>query len=123
MSFMSRLAQVHREHEIDSIVRNLTYILNTKKGYGFFSESFGLGDYDAHLSTVDLMNKLVAEIEESVLTYEPRIREPKVVPALRNPQLWLRLSLSGTIAGSPEVFFLDLHTVYRNVVVLHARSQ
>ena len=34
--------------EIGSVIANLNYVLNTKKGFGFWREGFGIGDYNEY---------------------------------------------------------------------------
>jgi type VI secretion system protein len=121
MSFLSRLAGIEPEHELDAIARNLEALLNTRKGVGSVVQGYGLGDYEAHWNTPDLVRSLIAEIEAGVRRYEPRIADPRVAPAARDAHLWIRFVLSGTVAGAPQAFHLDMDTKHRRVVVSRAR--
>ncbi len=59
-------------HEIDDIVRNLGFILSTKRGYGYFLESFGLTD-TGFRTTSEMVTTITKDIEENVRLYEQRV--------------------------------------------------
>lgn len=117
MSFLSRLARIAPEDELDAIERNLEAMFNTRKGVGSVVAGYGLGDYEAFLNTPALLRTLTAEIEAGVRSYEPRIADPEVRLVARDPRLWIRFEVAGTVAGAPYAFHIDLSTKFRNVVI------
>jgi type VI secretion system lysozyme-like protein len=59
--------------EVSSIIDNLHIILNTKRGYGFFLQNFGLSDYHHLHSGDDIAKMVVREISENIALFEPRL--------------------------------------------------
>jgi phage baseplate assembly protein W len=58
--------------EIEDIVENLGNVLRTKRGSGYFLESFGLSDV-GYRTPEEMITNLTAEIRENVRLYEPRV--------------------------------------------------
>lgn len=58
--------------EMDDIIRNLGYVLSTKRGYGYFLESFGLTD-TGFRTTEEMVLSMSKEISENIRLYEPRV--------------------------------------------------
>jgi len=59
--------------ELDDIIRNLGFILVTKRGFGYFLESFGLTD--AGFRTMEeMVTTMTRELEENIRLYEPRVQ-------------------------------------------------
>jgi len=58
--------------ELADIIRNLNHILTTKRGYGYFLESFGLTDA-AFRTTEEMVLVLSRELRENIRLYEPRV--------------------------------------------------
>jgi type VI secretion system lysozyme-like protein len=120
MSFLSKLARLPPEDELDAIVRNLGYVLNAKKGVASFLPSFGLGDYEPLAGTKAPLEVLRQEIDAAVRRYEPRLEEPSVTVVGRDPRLWMRFLLAGTVLGEPRKLYVDFHSTYHEVVVKKA---
>lgn len=58
--------------EIDDIGRNLRFIFSTKRGCGYFLESFGLTDIGFR-TVAEMVATITREIEENVRLYEQRV--------------------------------------------------
>jgi phage baseplate assembly protein W len=58
--------------ELDDIVRNLNFVLKTKRGCGYFLETFGLSDV-GYRTPEEMIVALTAELEENIRLYEPRV--------------------------------------------------
>jgi len=58
--------------ELADITRNLNNILTTKRGYGYFLETFGLTDA-AFRTTEEMVLVLTRELNENIRLYEPRV--------------------------------------------------
>jgi phage baseplate assembly protein W len=58
--------------EVDDIIRNLGYILSSKRGCAYFLQSFGLTD-TGFRTTGEMVQTITAEIEENVRLYEQRV--------------------------------------------------
>jgi phage baseplate assembly protein W len=57
--------------ETDDVVRNLRFVLGTRRGAGYFIPSFGLTDIGGTQEQMIVMR--MAEIEENLRLYEPRV--------------------------------------------------
>ena len=60
------------DSEIEDIVRNLNFVLKTKRGTGYFLESFGLSDVGFR-TPEEMITTLTAELTENIRLYEPRV--------------------------------------------------
>ncbi len=58
--------------EMDDIIRNLGFILTTKRGCGYFLESFGVTD-TGFRTTAEMVATMTRDIEENVRLYEQRV--------------------------------------------------
>lgn len=58
--------------EVDDIIRNLGFILATKRGCGYFLETYGLTD-TGFRTMEELVVTMTREITENVRLYEPRV--------------------------------------------------
>lgn len=54
----------------DDVLRNLQWILSTRRGFGYFLETFGVSDVGFR-TPEEMVVTLTAEIRESVRLYEP----------------------------------------------------
>jgi type VI secretion system protein len=79
MALLHKLANDKVEDdEIISIIDNLNNILNTKRGYGFFLQDFGLSDHHHLSSCEDITEMITREISENIARFEPRIELVKI---------------------------------------------
>ncbi len=58
--------------EVEDVIRNLRFILGTKRGAGYFLKTFGLTDV-GYRTQEEMVVTLMAEIEENIRLYEPRV--------------------------------------------------
>jgi predicted component of type VI protein secretion system len=122
MSFLSRIARLPAEREVDRVRRNLGYLFNTKKGYGSVVADYGLGDYETGNSTDRSVLLLIDEMTAAVRQYEPALRDPEVTLLGRTDPAGVRLALTGTLDGVPRRFLLDMNTTDRSVAVQETRT-
>ncbi|MFZ4699906.1 MAG: type VI secretion system baseplate subunit TssE [Candidatus Methylumidiphilus sp.] len=78
---MALLRKMHGgdDDEIASIVDNLNNILNTKRGWGFFLQDFGISDYNHLSSRDDIAEAIIREVGENIEHFEPRVMLVKIV--------------------------------------------
>jgi type VI secretion system protein len=103
--------------ELALVRQNLEAMLNTKEGYGYFVEGFGLGRYSEKFGTQDLMKTLIAEILSVVERHEPRLQQVDVKLRGRDSGLWLHFMLTGTLHGAACGLRVLFHTVSGRVRV------
>ena len=58
--------------EIEDIIRNLTHVLRTKRGTGYFLQNFGLSEVGFRTPEA-MVTTLTAELRENIRLYEPRV--------------------------------------------------
>ncbi|WP_224249594.1 GPW/gp25 family protein [Hyalangium gracile] len=103
--------------ELEQVRQNLESVLNTKEGYGYFVDGFGLGRYTEKFGTQDLMKTLTGEMLHSVETHEPRLRDAELELRGRDSGLWLHFVLTATLNGEPCTLRILFHTVSGQVRV------
>lgn len=63
-----------REDEVAGILRNLEFLFSTRKGFGAIDERLGLSDTAVYTADrVTVVKTALAEIEENVRLFEPRV--------------------------------------------------
>jgi type VI secretion system protein len=116
--FMGRQAGQHgSRHSLESVIRNIEAVLNTKEGFGSFRQDFGLGDYTANFGGRDLLKTLTQEILEEIDHHEPRISNVKLELQGKDNELMLLFVLTGVVNDAPCKLRLRFHTVSGNVQV------
>jgi type VI secretion system protein len=103
--------------ERELVRQNLEAVLNTKEGYGYFVDGFGLGRYTEKFGTQALMKTLTAELLHSVEKHEPRLQEVELELRGRDSGLWLHFVLTGLLLGEPCTLRVLFHTVSAQVRV------
>lgn len=102
---------------VELVALNLENVLNTRKGTGSVIREFGLGDYERAANTHDAVLILIEEIAEQCRRYEPRLRAPEVTMLGRPAFDAIRFELCGELDGRAQLYWLDLNTGSRHVVV------
>ncbi|MFE8598422.1 GPW/gp25 family protein [Archangium violaceum] len=105
------------QSELAQVRQNLESVLNTKEGFGYFVQGFGVGNYLEKLGTRQLMTTLNDELLHAVVRFEPRLREPELKLRGRDSGLWLHFVLTGELNGEPCSLRLLFHTVSGRVRV------
>jgi phage baseplate assembly protein W len=97
--------------ELDDVIRNLGYVLKTKRGSGYFLPNFGLSDA-GYRTPEEMVTSVSAELRETITVYEPRVEfldvdesydddrsRPTIVVSLRLRATGTRLSLRFDMAA------------------------
>ena len=103
--------------ELAQVRQNLASVLNTKEGFGYFVQGFGVGRYSEKFGTRELMNTLSGELLQSVRQFEPRLQDAELELRGRDSGLWLHFLLTGVFNGAPCSLRLLFHTVSGQVRV------
>ncbi|HEX2734294.1 MAG TPA: GPW/gp25 family protein [Polyangiaceae bacterium] len=75
--FLSKHFLGTAENEIEDIQRNLGFVLSTKRGCGYFLESFGLSEMTFR-TPEEAVTQLTRELEENIRLFEPRVELTKI---------------------------------------------
>lgn len=101
MSFLNRfLTGRPQDDTLRSVVRNLTHLFNSKRGYGSPLCEFGLAGYFSQVGTRATAEAVMRELFADVSRYEPRLR-PLQIRALNDGELPLAFELRGELRTEP----------------------
>lgn len=59
--------------DVESILDNLSEVLNTRRGYGSFLSDFGILDLSDRASREQIALAVVHEVQRCIAAYEPRV--------------------------------------------------
>lgn len=105
MSFLNRFMEsLPCDDLLQSVVRNLDYLLNSRPGYGSRLRDYGLGAYLAQQSNKGAQLTILRELQQDILTLEPRLQVHSLVAHGRDAELRLRVRLRGELLarGGPR---------------------
>jgi predicted component of type VI protein secretion system len=77
MGFLYRNFIGGPETEVENIIRNLGYILSTKRGAGSFLRDFGVSE-TGYRTLEEMVTTLGAELKETIEKYEPRLEVTEI---------------------------------------------
>lgn len=104
MSFLNQfLPDRPCDDTLASVVRNLTYLLNSKRGYGSPLCEFGLDEYYAQQGAPASAEAVMHQILADIAAYEPRLR-PHTLVAKNDEEPPYLFELQGEVlvtAGRP----------------------
>lgn len=105
------------QDEMELVRQNIEAVLNTKEGYGYFVEGYGLGRYTEKLGTQALLKTLESEMLHAISVHEPRLEEAELELVGRDSGLWLHFALTCVLQGTPRKLRILFHTVSAQVRV------
>lgn len=103
--------------EIHSVIANLNHLLNTRKGFGFWVEKYGLGDYTEYRARNKIVQTLMREIKENVEEFEPRVRIETIEEVDADSPFRLRFQVNGTFLDDERPIYIVVDSLRNNVVV------
>jgi type VI secretion system protein len=119
--FKGRSDERHGDrHSLDHVMRNIEAVLNTKEGFGYFRQDFGLGDYTASYGSRDLLKTLTHEMMEEISHHEPRLSGAKLEMQGKDKDFMLHFLLTGIVNNAPCRLHLIFNTLSGQVQVEQA---
>lgn len=112
-----RRSPPQKDHDLQAIVDNLNRVLNTKKGFGYWLEGFGIGDYNMYRGRAQIVKTLVAEIKENIERFEPRVRIDAVEEVEAESPFRLKFQVSGIFVGRDRPFFIVVDSIRQDVSI------
>ena len=98
MSFLNRFLEVPAQDDtLQSVVRNLEYLLNSRPGYGSRLRDYGIADYLAQQGRKAAQVTILREIRDDILALEPRFRFRDITARGRDAELRLQIYVRGTL--------------------------
>lgn len=107
--------------QIHSVIANLNYVLNTKKGFGFWRQGFGIGDYNEYKARTKIVQTLLAEIRENIALFEPRVRLDDISEVPSDSPFRLRFQMKGTFLDDARPVYIVVDAL-RSVVTIEEAS-
>lgn len=111
---LGRLSHHPPGSELQDVLENIEHVLNTKKDYGSFLKHFGLEVTD-WMWAANPMSALGDHMLETIVAYEPRLRDPSIVVLDRDEENCPVFRLQGTVGGSVVKLRIWLHTPHCHV--------
>jgi type VI secretion system protein len=106
-----------QDEDLLSILDNLNRILNTKKGFGYWADGFGIGDYNAYRGRVQIVKTLTKEIKENIEKFEPRVRIDVVQEVEAESPFRLKFQISGVFVGREKPFYIVVDSIRHDVTI------
>lgn len=98
MSFLNRfLDGPPQEDTLQSVIRNLEYLLNSRPGYGSRLRDFGIADYLNQQGRKAAQVTILREIRDDITDFEPRFRLRDITAKGRNADLCLQIAVRGSL--------------------------
>lgn len=115
------LTKVYRrktqDDHVEEIIRNLTNILNTKKGFGAFQRTLGIGDYNAYRSRTKIVETILKEIRENIEMYEPRVKTVDIREVASDNSFRIRFELKCVIVDHQQPLYLIFDSIRHDISV------
>lgn len=123
MSFLNKFMDNRpRDTLMQSVVRNINYLLAARRHYGSTIHNHGLEDYYAQLSSRNVSQSVMREIMDNIAEHEPRLAVRDLVALGRDEELKLQLVLRGYLEGRRCVLQLTFDMVSGALAVVDARE-
>lgn len=109
----------HRKEggELQAIVDNLNHVLNTRKSFGSFLPTFGIGDYNAYKSRHKIVETIIEEIKENIRLYEPRVKLEHIAEVDSDSPFRLRFQVKCVFLDGAKPIYIVLDSLYNRVFV------
>lgn len=114
MNFLKKIAyekKIHTKDDTESIVENVSNILNSVRGYNSFLNDFGISDYRYLSSEQDIYKTIIMEIKRNIISYEPRILVKEITFIKGNSFLSLSFTIDAVIKNNGNNLKLFLNCV------------
>ena len=108
--------------ELDDVVRNLSNVLHTRRGIGYFLRDFGLSEVGFR-TPEQMVTTLTAELRQNIRLYEPRVELIDIDEAYDDEGQRARLVVQLRLRGASEKLqiVIDLRRNSIDVVATPAR--
>ncbi|MDD9969221.1 MAG: GPW/gp25 family protein, partial [Myxococcales bacterium] len=105
--FLRRLLREDTGTELEDIIRNLNYILKTKRGVGSFLDSFGMSE-TGHRTAEEVITSVTSELRENISLYEPRVDIVDIDEDYDEATNHVRLTVECRVKRADEIVVITL---------------
>jgi type VI secretion system lysozyme-like protein len=102
------------DKDLQSIVENLNYVLNTKKGYGSFLNDFGIRDMNEYSSRDHLSVAIMEEVKYTIEHYEPRLQLIKISIEENNDPFRISFKIECRVRDTQQDLFMEFNSAYND---------
>ncbi|OPY12633.1 MAG: Gene 25-like lysozyme [Syntrophus sp. PtaB.Bin001] len=103
-----------KDKDIQDIIENLNYVLNTKKGYGSFLPDFGIRDMNEYSSRDQLAAVIMEEVKFNIERYEPRLQLLKISIEKNNDPFRISFKIECRVKETQKALFMEFNSVYND---------
>jgi type VI secretion system lysozyme-like protein len=103
-----------KDRDLQNIIENLNYILNTKKGYGSFLKEFGIRDMNEYSSRDHLAVAIMGEVKYNIEQYEPRLQLIKISIEESNDPFRISFKIECRVKDTKKALFMEFNSVYND---------
>ena len=124
MSFLNRfMDDKPRDTTLQSVVRNLSYVLSGRRGYAWRVAAYGLGEYSVELNSHNVAQRLMREILDNIAMNEPRLIVKDIRTLGTDEGLNLYLAVRGSLDGQPCFLQLAFELPTGAISITDARQE
>ena len=112
-----------RDPVLESIVKNLNNILNTKRDYGSFLKDYGIRDLNEYSSRTAIAEAVIGEVKESIRRFEPRVELKDVSLVNEDNPLHLAFKIDCFVHRGNRSLRLVFDTIFNSCQVKSPESE
>jgi type VI secretion system lysozyme-like protein len=114
MALVDKMAPARRrgpQPGLERVLRNLTNVLNSRRGYSSFLPDFGMRTLTEFGSRAAIATALMQDVRECIERYEPRLRLDDLQLDKEHNPLRVSLTLKCTLLDSPQELQISFDTL------------
>lgn len=113
--FMPRRRELEPSRELKDIIDNLSFVLNTRKGYGSFLKDLGIRDLNEYSSRQQIAKVIMEEVRVNIQQFEPRVRLKSIVQVEDSNPLQLSFRIECELRHNSQALHMVFDSMYSNV--------
>lgn len=104
---------------IKSIIDNLNYVLNTKKGYGSFISDFGIRDMNEYSSRDQLAVAIMEEVRSNIDKFEPRLQIVDITIENTRDPFRIAFKIECRLKDTQKSLLMEFNSVYNDFHIMN----
>jgi type VI secretion system lysozyme-like protein len=109
-------ARISNSQDVDlqKVVANLNWVLNTKRGYGSILTDFGISDLNECTSRDVLILKIMEEVKRNIELYEPRLQLINIAVKDNKDVFRISFDINCILKDTRKALVMEFNSVYNN---------
>ena len=103
-----------KDKDIQDIIENLNFVLNTKRGYGSFLTDFGIRDMNEYSSRDHLAVAIMDEVKYNIEQYEPRLQLVRITAENNDDPFRISFKIECRLKDTQKALLMDFNSVYND---------